>query len=243
MILNNSLALSLFGKENPIGKQVQLINPAQSTAWRSVVGVVGDVKYSGLDDPGAAAIYTPFAQTPFLWSYLFIRTSKDAAAVMAGVREAFSSVDPNARPRRMQSVRDLMSGSVAQPRFNTILLSSFAVLALILAATGLYGVVSYAVTQQTREIGIRVALGAKPSDIFRFAMGNATQLTIAGLVAGSIGAFAVTRLMSGLLFNVGATDLATYATVAFILAAVAALASYIPARRATRIDPAITLRN
>jgi putative ABC transport system permease protein len=237
------MASRLFGGTDPTGKQLKLINPEQSDVWRTIVGVVSDIKYSGLDDPGTASVYSPFEQTPFLWSYILIRTSSDAATLMPGIREAFSSVDRNALPRRVQYVNELISDSVAQPRFNTSLLLCFAVLAMALAATGLYGVISYSVTQQTRDIGIRIALGAGTRNIFGYTMRSAAMLTMTGITIGIAGAWAASRLLASLLYNISATDPLTYMSVALILAAVSAVASYFPARRAARVDPIVALRH
>ena len=243
VIINKTMATRLFGDTDPTGKQMKLINPEQSDVWRTVVGVVSDIKYSGLDDPGTASVYTPFEQTPFLWSYILIRTSSDPGMLMPGVREAFTSVDTNALPRRVQYVTDLISESVSQPRFNTSLLLCFAVLAMALAATGLYGVISYSVTQQTRDIGIRIALGAGTRNIFGYTMRSAAMLTLIGITIGLAGAWVASRLLSSLLYEISATDALTYMSVAFILAFVSALASYFPARRAARVDPIVALRH
>jgi putative ABC transport system permease protein len=206
------------------------------------VGVVGDVKYQGLDDTAQQEIYTPFPQTPFLWSYVMVRTSTDPSAFMSSVRRKVSSADPNINAVNIQPMRQLVSQSVASPRFNTILLSAFAGLALVLAAVGLYGVMSYLVTQRTREIGIRMALGARPGDVFKSVVGNALILALIGVGVGLGVAVAVTRVMSTLLFGVSATDPMTFAVIAVLLTGVAVGASFVPARRATTIDPMVALR-
>ena len=236
-IINQSLARRLFPNESPVGKHLKLINPEQSNDWRTIVGVVGDVKYSGLDDPGDAAIYTPFPQTPFLWAYVMVRTSSDPANFMASIRSAVSSVDSNISAVNLQPMSKLVSGSVAQPRFHMTLLSTFAVLALILAAVGLYGVMSYLVTQRTREIGVRMALGARSSDVLRLVVGQGMLLALIGVIVGLFGAFAVTRLMSSLLYGVSATDPLTFAAISLLLLGVALGACFVPARRATKSRP------
>jgi putative ABC transport system permease protein len=242
VIINQALARRLFQNESALGKRFQLINPEQSNEWREVVGVVSDVRYSGLDDPSDAAIYTPFAQTPFLWNYLMMRTSVAPETLMNSVRQAILSVDPTLGPMNFQPMNQLLYESVAQPRFYTLLLGAFAVLSLILAAVGIYGVISYSVTQRTHEIGVRMALGAVRGDILRLIITEGLGLALIGVVLGLAGAYAATRSMSTLLFEVSATDPLTFFFVAMLLTLVALLASFIPAYRATKVDPVIALR-
>jgi putative ABC transport system permease protein len=242
VIINQSMARNLFPGDGPIGKHLKLSNPEQSDDWRSIVGVVADIKYQGLDDSAQQEIYTPFSQTPFLWSYAMIRTSSEPSTLVGAVRSAVSSADPSIQAVNVQTMRQLISQSVASPRFNTILVSAFAVLALVLAAVGLYGVMSYTVTQQTREIGIRMALGARPGDVFKRVLGKALLLALIGVGAGLVGAFVVTRVMSSLLFGVSTTDPLTFIVISVLLTGVALGASFVPARRATRVDPMIALR-
>ena len=242
VIINQSLARRLFPNSSAVGRRLKLVNPEQTSDWREIVGVVGDIKYSGLDDPGESAIYTPFAQTPFLWSYFMVRTNSSPMNVSASLQRAVSAVDENLTAARIKPMDQLVSETVAQPRFNALLLGIFAALALVLAAVGIYGVISYTVAQRTREIGIRMALGAQGKDVLKLVVGQGMTLALIGVATGLAAAFALTRLMASLLFNVSATDPVTFVLIALLLALVALLACYIPARRAMRVDPMEALR-
>jgi putative ABC transport system permease protein len=242
LLISRNLARGLFPNESAVGKRLQLVNSEQSNEWREVVGVVGDVRYSGLDDAGADAIYTPFAQTPFMWSYLMIRGAVPPQSLIPSVRAAVASVNPTLQPANFLTMDQLVSDSVAQPRFNTALLAAFAGLALALAAVGIYGVISYSVSQRTQEIGVRMALGGRSGDVVRLVLRQGMTPAVVGAALGLAGAWAATRLMSSLLFNVSATDPATFGVVTFTLLGVALLACYVPARRAAKVDPMVALR-
>jgi putative ABC transport system permease protein len=242
VLLNRSLARRLFGSESALGMHLRLLNPDQSPDWREVVGVVADVRYSGLDDPGEAAIYTPFAQTPFLFSFPMVRTRLPARAAAESIRRALTQVDPRLASARIAPMSDLVAGSLAEPRFNMLLLSGFAFLALVLAAVGTYGVIAYGVVQRTREIGVRLALGAQPGQVVGAVVGQGLGLACVGVGLGLAGAWGATRVLTGLLFEVTPTDPATLGAGALLLTVVTAVASYLPARRAARIDPVAALR-
>jgi putative ABC transport system permease protein len=242
VIINRTMARRLFPNESAVGKRLQLVNSELSNEWREIVGVVGDVRYSGLDDTGEAAIYTPFAQTPFMWTNLMIRTSVPPQTLFRSVRDAVVSVEPTLEPANFRTMDQLVSESVAQPRFNTALLAAFAALALALAAIGIYGVIAYSVTQRTHEIGVRLALGARKGDVIRLVLKQGMIPSLTGAALGLAGAWAMTRLLSGLLFEVSATDPATFVAVTLLLMAIALLACWIPARRAARVDPMVALR-
>jgi putative ABC transport system permease protein len=242
LIINRNLARDLFPNESAVGKRLQLVNSELSNEWREIVGVVGDVRYSGLNDTGVNAIYTPFAQTPFLWINLMIRTSVAPQSLIQSVRGAVASVNSSLQPSNLRTMDQLVSDSVARPRFNTVLLAAFAALALALAAVGIYGVIAYSVTQRTQEIGLRVALGARSRNVVWLVLKQGMTPAFIGALIGLCGAWALSRLISGLLFEVSATDPVTFAAVTLLLLAIALVACYLPARRATKVDPMVALR-
>jgi putative ABC transport system permease protein len=243
VVINRALARTLFPNQSAVGKRLRLVNSEQSNEWREIVGVAGEVRYSGLDDPSEAAIYTPFAQTPFLWANLMIRTNVPPQSLIQSVRSAVKSVEPALEPGSFRTMEELVSDSVSQPRLYTTLLGAFALLALILAAIGIYGVIAYAVAQRTHEIGVRLALGAQAADVLRMVLRQGMTPVLLGLGLGLAGALATTRLLVNQLFGVTATDPATFAGVSFLLTFVALLACYLPARKATKVDPMIALRH
>jgi putative ABC transport system permease protein len=242
VIISRGLARYRFPNESAVGKRLQLVNSELSNEWREIVGVVGDVRNNGLGNTDVNTIYTPFAQTPFTWSYLMIRASVPPETLIQSVRGAVASVNSSLQPASFLTMEQLVYDSVARPRLNTVLLAAFAALALALAAVGIYGVIAYSVSRRAREIGVRMALGARKSDVIRLILRQGMTPAIAGAALGLVGAWAATRLMSGLLFEVSATDPATFAVITLTLMAVALLACYIPARRATKVDPMVALR-
>ncbi|HEY7182716.1 MAG TPA: ABC transporter permease [Blastocatellia bacterium] len=242
VVISRNLARGLFPNESAVGKRIQLVNTEQSNEWREIVGVVGDLRHSGLDNTDINTIYTPFAQTPFTWSYLMIRASVPPQTLVQSVRDAVRSVNSTLQPASFVVMEQLVYDSVARPRFNTVLLAAFAALALTLAAVGIYGVIAYSVSQRAQEIGVRMALGARKSDVIRLVLKQGMAPAVAGAAFGLVGAWAATRLISGLLFEVSATDPATFAVITLTLMAVALLACYLPARRATKVDPMVALR-
>jgi predicted permease len=240
MIVSESLARRLWPRGDAIGKHV---DPGFSKpGWYTVVGVVGDVKQRGLDDARSLAIYLPYEQSPVPYLTLVLRTSSGPLGAVPAARRAIESIDPELLPYDVASMEQLVSKSVSEPRFNTTLLAIFAGLALILATVGIYGVMSYAVTERTHEIGVRMALGARRGDVLRSVVLQGAMRAGAGIVLGLMGALFVTRFLTTLLFGIRPLDALTFAAVAALLAAVALLASYIPARRATEIDPLQALR-
>jgi putative ABC transport system permease protein len=240
VLVNRLMADQLWPGEDPLGKQIQLLE-AKVTA--SVVGVVGDAKQYDLGEPQRPQVYTPYAQNPHIFGTLVVRSrGVEPLSLARTVKEAVWSVDPDQPVWKVRTLEHLLSVNVANRRFILWLMTCFAGLAVLLTALGIYGVVSYTVAQRTHEIGVRMALGAERRDVLRMVLGRGMRLALAGVGAGLVAAFGVTRLMAGLLYGVSATDPLTYAAVALLLAAVALVACYIPARRATKVDPLIALR-
>jgi len=245
ILINRRLAEHFWPNEDPTGKRLK-IGPADSpNAWAAVVGVVGDVQQEALNREQKFELYVPYAQERrgFVAPRdLVVRTAGDPQAVAGAVREAVWSVDKDQPVSNVKTMEQVVTTAVSRERFQTLLLALFATLALVLACVGLYGVLSYAVVQRTHEIGVRIALGAKPADVLRLVIKQGMALTLIGLALGVAVSFAVTRVMSEMLFGVTATDPLTFAGVPVVLGVVAFLACYIPARRATKLDPLVALR-
>jgi putative ABC transport system permease protein len=218
------------------------VNPEQSPEWRTIVGVVGDVKYRGLDEDPQPTIYTPFAQTPFMWLYVMVRTPGSLEPTIRSLRTIVPSVHPSLTPANIRSMDDVLAQSVAVPRFNMVLLSAFALLALALSAIGIYGVIGYSVAQRTHEIGVRMALGAERVDVMSLVLKEGIVLAAAGVALGLAGAALLSQVMTKLIFGITARDPLTFAVGGGTLLVVALGASYIPALRATRVEPVTALR-
>ena len=244
-IVNQEFVKEFFPGEGPLGRRIDWAGTNEPHRWMTIVGVVADVKHSGVNQPTDPAVYTPFAQNDEAWRHfmtLAIRTGSPSAGLVEEVKKRVWSMDSLIPVSDVQSMDDLMSVSLAQQWFNLLLLGIFAALALILASVGIYGLMAYGVSQRTHEIGVRMALGAQRRDVLRLIVGDGAKLAFAGIVIGVLGALALTRLMVSLLFEVKPTDPATFAAVAILLGAVALGACYIPARRAMRVDPIVALR-
>ena len=241
-IISQTVARRFFNAKSPIGQTIKIGVGAAEPVAREIVGVVGDVKDDGLGAAGTMTAYEPYTQIGWSDMTLFVRSDSDPSQMAATIRSQVLSVDKDQPVADISTGDQLMAEAVAQPQLRTLLLSLFAGLALVLASLGIYGVMSNTVAQRTHEIGVRMALGAGQSSVLRLVLGNGMRLTLLGIVLGTAGAFALTRLMKGFLFHVTPTDPATFAEVALFLFLVALLASYIPARRATRVDPVIALR-
>jgi putative ABC transport system permease protein len=245
LLVSKSLADRFWPNQDPIGKRIKLPwNPGRDDEpWRTIVGVVGDVKQYGPDKPTTMALYLPLPQYPVSFMTLVVRTQGDPAAMAGAVKQVVQSLDPDQVPTDVMTMEQVMADSIQTRRFSMILLGAFAALSLTLAAIGIYGVMSYAVAQRTHELGIRMALGARTSNVLALIFRSALSLTLTGVVIGSIGVFTVTRLMKSLLFDTAPTDLTTFFLVSGGLIVVALIACYLPARRATRVDPLVALRN
>jgi predicted permease len=237
-MIDEKFARRFWPNEDPIGKHLWF-DPKKPI---TIVGVVGVVKQYGLEMDGKIATYFSEQQNPGRGMFLVARRSSDEALLSAAITREIHGVDPTAVVYGIRSMQDRLHDSLARQRFASTMLSAFASFALLLAAVGLYGVMSYLVSQGTRDIGLRIAIGARPSDILRMVVQQGMALSALGILAGLAGAAAVTRVMANLLFGVSAMDVATFAAVPGILAAVAFAATAIPALRATRVDPMVALR-
>jgi putative ABC transport system permease protein len=254
VIINSAMAKKYWPKEDPIGQRITIgkgLGPEFDDPTRQIVGVVGDVRENGLDNDPPPVMYVPFGQIPDGFTGLLngalpttwlIRTTPQPLTLANAVRQEFLNTDSNLPVAKVRTMEQVMSGAIARQNFQMILLVVFASIALLLAALGIYGVMSYVVEQRTHEIGIRLSLGAGRSDMLRLIVGQGMRLAAIGVACGLAAAFGLTRLLEKLLFGVKSTDPITYVIVALVLSSVALLATFIPARRATKIDPVIALR-
>ena len=241
-IISEAMARIYFPNQNPIGKRLIFGFPPNGEAPREIIGVVGNVRDVELRQAPAAMMYVPFAQAPFWGTVVVVRTNLSVAAVAEAIQRDAHAIDKDLPVTDIGAIPQLVDATLEQPRFQTLLLGLFSGLALTLAAVGIYGVISYSVIQRTHEIGIRMSLGAQPSQVLRLVMGQGAKLALAGIVVGIAAALALTRLMRSLLFEVSPADPLTFAGIAVLLVAVALTACYIPARRAMRVDPMTALR-
>jgi len=241
-IVDASLAQEYWPDQDPLGKRIRFGPPEDNEPWHTIVGVVGNVKHNRLDSTTRKSVYLAYPQVPIGGTGFAIKVEGRPEAFMSSVRSQVREVDSDLPVTRMIPMTDVISRSVWQPRLYTVLFGAFAAVALILAIVGIYGVMSYAVTQRTREIGLRMALGAQKSDVLKLVVGHGVIVTAAGLGVGLLAAFGLTRLMSTLLFSVTTTDPITFVAVSLLLALVALGACLVPARRAAKVDPMIALR-
>ncbi|HYP29748.1 MAG TPA: ABC transporter permease [Blastocatellia bacterium] len=242
-VISETMARRLWPGEDPVGKRIKPGPPDSPVPWRTIIGVVKDVRQFELNANPKLQMYYCYVQPAFFVpSYLVVRTDVEPASLAAAVRGAVWEIDKDQPVSNIRTMKEVLSESIARQRFSMLLLGIFAAVALVLAAVGIYGVMSYSAAQRTREIGIRMALGAQSRDVLRLAIGQGMKMALVGVAVGLTGAFALTRLIESLLFGVSTTDPATFALVTFLLIAAALLACYIPARRATRVDPLVALR-
>jgi putative ABC transport system permease protein len=239
-VVNTSLARRFWGDRNPIGQRISIDG---GEGWRTVVGVVGDVKQYGLDSQAADEIYRPFAQYSVNGGSLLVRSELPPATIEKLVRDAMRGIDPEQPIHDVRTLEDVRAESLAPSRLTTTLLGIFAVLALVITAAGIAGILAFSVSQRTHEIGIRMALGAVPGDVRLMILRQAAMLVIPGLALGMAGALVLTRVLTSLLFGVEPTDPVTFMAVSLLLLGVAAVACFIPARRATEIHPMVALRS
>jgi putative ABC transport system permease protein len=239
IIVNDILASTLWPNEDPIGKRLTV---GFEKTPRQIIGVVGNIKQTTLDATARAAMYMPHLQSPNSGMTVLVRTTGEPLAMTAAVREQVRALDKDVPIYHIQTMAQVLGSSVAQPRFSMLVVGLFAALALVLAVVGIYGVMAYSVSRRAHEIGVRMALGARTSQVLKLVLKEGMTLTLLGIAIGIFGAFALTRMMATLLFGVGPKDPITFIGVAALLAVVAFVACYIPARRATRVDPLVALR-
>ena len=240
VIVNEPFVKKFFPNENPIGKHLKMFEGKSEFVVREIVGVVGGNKHFALQESLRPEMFNPGS---FTRMNVVVRSAGEPAMLTTVVREALRAIDPDEATSTFRTMDDVVSSSAASDRFNTLLLGAFAAIALLLTAAGIFGVLSYLVTQRTREIGLRMALGAQPKDVLHVIVGHGLRLVLLGLSIGVATALLVTRWMSSVLFDVKPSDPLTFSAVAAVLAAVAFLASYIPVRRAMRVDPMVALRH
>jgi putative ABC transport system permease protein len=240
IIVNETLARSMFSDQDPLGRRIR--SWRDENVLRTIVGVVGDVRYFGREDEQRGLVYVPHAQNAWRSMILNVRTGGEPTQVIASIRDRIRELDKDLAVANLRTMTSILERSVAPRRASTMLLVLFAIVAAVLAAVGLYGVLSQVVAQRVHEIGIRMALGARPEDVWRMILAHGMRLSALGIAIGLVGALGLTRLMRGLLYEVSAADPVTYAGVALLLLAVALLASFLPALRAARVDPMVTLR-
>jgi putative ABC transport system permease protein len=240
VIINETMARRFWPNESALGRRVR--SEGDESQWMEVVGIVEDVKHFGLESQSKPEIYVPYFSDPWPFMTIVVRSSSDLASLSSALRNEVWSVDKNIPIPEIRTIEQLLSNSVARPRFNMLLLGIFAGIALVLSAVGVYGVMSYSVIQRTHEIGIRMALGAARSDVLKLVIGQGMRLLLIGIGLGLVAALALTRVLATMLFGVEPTDPATFTLISVLLAGVALTACIVPARRATKVDPIVALR-
>jgi putative ABC transport system permease protein len=241
-LVSKALAKRHFPNENPLGRHLMFGFPANGIVSREIVGIVGDIHDVSLGKEPGPILYVPFAQAPLYGGEVVVKSTLSASAVVTAIRTVTHDIDKNLPVTDIALLPDVVNASVAQPRFRTLLLGLFGAIALMLAAVGIFGVISYSVSRRTHELGIRMALGAQPGSVLGMIFRETLALTLIGIAVGIPCAVATARLITHLLFNVTPNDPVTLALVSVVLIAVGALAGYIPARRAMQVDPMVALR-
>jgi len=244
-VINQVFADKYLHGVNPLGQKAVIYMKSNAEAENQpseIIGVVGDVHQLGLDTAPEPTVYWPHAELVMSGMTVLVRTSNDPLALLSTIRNQLQQLDPELPMAAVTTMDQLLADSLSRSRFTMLLLGIFAVVALVLAAVGIYGLIAYSVTQRTQELGIRIALGAQRRDVLRLVLVQGTRLTLLGVAIGVLAALTLSRLLGTLLFGVSATDPLTFAGVAGLLAVVALLACFIPARRATRVDPLVALR-
>jgi putative ABC transport system permease protein len=242
-VVNREFARRFYPGQSAVGRRVSLRQHPKAEDWTTIVGVVGDFRDESAESAPAPQIYTPYVQNTSNGFFVLVATTRDRNSLIADVRHHVAAIDPEQPIYGVQTFDDIVADSFGQPRFRATLLGGFGLLALALAAIGIYGVMAYSVSQRTREIGIRMALGAAAADVVGLVLRQAVRLSAVAVGAGLVGAAALSRGLASLLYGVRPIDPATFAGVAILLLGVAALAAWIPARRAARVDPIAALRN
>jgi putative ABC transport system permease protein len=240
VIVNETMARRFWPDGEALGQRIIIRN---ETFSREIIGITSDVKHFGLEKESGPEMYVPFDQRVINVMPMVVRVSGDPAQIIAGVREQASAVDPDVAIATLLPMQQRLAGSLAQRRFTMLLLGVFALMALLLAAIGIYGVTAYSVSERTREIGIRMALGAEARSVLTLVIKQGMTLVAIGVASGIAASLAVTQMMKSLLFEVSPTDTTTFAAITLLLTAVALAACYLPARKATKVDPTVALRH
>jgi putative ABC transport system permease protein len=242
LVISEAMAHAYWPDEDPIGKRVAFDQINGAPNWREIVGVVRDVKHSALDATAKPEMYVPFGQFPIFFQTVVLRTTGDPLSLVGAARSEVLAVNADQAISNVHTMEELLSNSIAQRRFNMLLLSIFAAIALVLSAVGIYGVMSYSVAQRTHELGVRMALGAQTSHVVALVVKQGMTPALVGVGIGLAASFGLTRILASLLYGVSTTDTLTFSLIALLLASVALLACYLPARRATKVDPMVALR-
>jgi len=237
-VVSRELARRYFGSRDPLGRRIRI-----QDSLHTIVGIVGDVPYDGLGKAAQTVLYVPFAQSPFGGAWIAIRCEVDPQQLITPIRDAVQAVDPLMHPRELRPMDEVLSDATVRPRFQTWLLGTFGGLGLLIAAVGIYGVVTYSVSQRTAETGLRLALGAPRASVVGLVLRRELLPVVIGLVFGIVGAIALTRVMAGLLYGISPTDVPTFTAATLLLGAVAVVSACFPAWRAARLDPIRALRS